>query len=216
MQAHPPLPADESILIGLAVLAVVLVPLLWTPLGHFHAMGHEGARALLAFFLGFSVAEIVLDRHSHGKTKIIAGEGLRLVLVVVLAFLGPSLFGLGAAKLISLGYPLAVIWLTIIALMAMMFLIARSFGLISVPIAIAVLYLLLRYAYGRPDVFISYALAWFLLLSGVRAAIVDGVKAEDAHDLRKATHLPRILWAAIWLAGSVGALIVGGELLVYG
>jgi hypothetical protein len=216
MPAHPPLPADECVLIGLAVLAVTLVPLLWTPLEHFYTMGHEGAHALLAFFLGFSIAEIALDRHSNGKTKVIAEEGLRLILVGIVGYLGPSLFGLLAAKIISMGYPLAVIWLTLILLMVMMFLIARSFGFISVPIAIAVLYVLLRYAYGRPDVFIAYALTWFLLLSGVRVAIVEGIRAEDAKDLRKATHLPRILWAAIWLAGSVGALLVGGKLLVYG
>jgi hypothetical protein len=216
MPAHPPLPADESVLIGLAVLAVTLVPLLWTPLEHFYTMGHEGAHALLAFFLGFSIAEIALDRHSNGKTKVIAEEGLRLILVGIVGYLGPSLFGLLAAKIISMGYPLAVIWLTLILLMVMMFLIARSFGFISVPIAIVVLLVILHYARGRPETFIPYGLAWLMLLSGVRVAIVHGVNAEDAHSLRKSTHLPRVLWAVIWLGGTVAALLLGGKLLVYG
>ncbi|MGH3171776.1 MAG: M50 family metallopeptidase [Trebonia sp.] len=217
MQAtHMPLSAGEAILIGLAVLAITVLPLLWTPVEHFYTMGHEAAHALLAIFLGFSVAEIVLDRHSNGVTRVIAGEGLRLVLVGIAGYLGPSVFGLAAARLISLGYPVTVIWLTVVLLVLLMFLISRSFGLLSVPIAIAVLIGILRYAHGRPEVFIAYGLAWLLLLSGVRVAIADGIKAEDAHSLRRSTHLPRALWALIWLAGTVGALIVGGSLLVLG
>lgn len=217
MQAtHLPLSSGDAILVGLVVAAITLVPLLWRPAEHFYTMGHEGAHALLAIFLGFSVAEIVLDKRSHGKTTVIAGEGLRLILVGVAGYLGPSVFGLAAARLISFGYPVAVIWLTVVMLVAMVFLIARSFGWISVPIAIAVLIGILRYAHGKPEVFIAYGLAWLMLLSGVRVAIVDGIKADDAHHLRASTHLPRVLWAMIWLAGSFAALFIGGKLLIYG
>lgn len=213
---HPPLPPADAVLIGVGALALTVVPLLRAFGGHFSAMSREGAHALLAFFLGFSVAEIVLDRHHGGKTSVIAGEGLRLILVLVLGYLGPSLFGLAAAGLISLGYPIAVIWLSVLGLVLMMFLIARSFGYISVPIAIGVLIVVLRYWHGRADVFIAYGLAWILLLTGVRFALVDGLKAENAHRLSKATFMPRILWAAVWLAGSTAALALGGKLLVYG
>jgi hypothetical protein len=212
---HPPLPAGDSVLIGLAALAVTIIPVLSALGGHFSAMGREGAHALLAFFVGFSIAEIVLDRRS-GKTSVIAGEGLRLVIVLVAGYLGPSLFGLAAARIISLGHPVLVIGLMAFLLVMMMFLIARPFGYISVPIAIVTLIVALHFGRGRPDVVIAYGLAWLLLLSGVRLALVDGIKAENAQDLRKATHLPRALWAMIWLAGSVAALAIGGKLLVYG
>lgn len=213
---HPPLPPADAVVIGLAALALTLVPVLRALSGHFSVMGREGAHALLAFFLGFSVGEIVLDRRSGGKTSVIAGEGLRLVIVLALGYLGPSLFGLVAAWVIALGHPVAVIWLAVLLLVLMMFLIARSFGYLSVPIAIIVLVGVLRFAHGRADVYIAYGLTWLLLLTGVRFAIVDGIKAENAHSLSKATFVPRALWALVWLTGSAAALILGGKLLVYG
>lgn len=216
MPTHPPLPPVDSILIGLAALALTLIPVVRALSGHFSSMGREGAHALLAIFLGFSVAEIALDRHSGGKTKVIAGEGLRLVLVLALGYLGPSLFGLAAAWIIAIGRPVAVLWLAAMLLVLMMFLVARSFGYISVPIAIVVLVAVLHFWHGRPDVFIAYGLAWLLLLSGVRHALVEGIKAEDAHSLRKSTFMPRALWALLWMAGAGAALILGGKLLVYG
>ncbi|MBO0806046.1 MAG: M50 family metallopeptidase [Nocardiopsaceae bacterium] len=215
-ETHPPLPPTDAALIGLAALALTLVPLLRTLSGHFSVMSREGAHALLAFFLGFTVGEIALDRHSGGKTGVVAGEGLRLVIVLAAGYLGPSLFGLAAAWIIALGHPVVVIWLTVALLVLMMFLIARSFGCLSVPIAVALLVAALRYWHGEPDVYIAYGLTWLLLLSGVRFAVGEGVKAENAHNLRKATYVPRAIWALIWLAGSTAALLLGGKLLIYG
>lgn len=212
---HLPLSAGESLLIGLVVAVVVVVPLLWAPFEHFSAMTHEGAHALLAVILGLTVTEIVLDRHSQGKTGIV-GEGLRAVLVVLIGYLGPSLFGLGAARLISLGDPVTVLWLLVLLLVLVLFLVARSFGMFSVPIAIALLYVILRYTHAGTEVVAAYTVAWLLLLSGLRTAVGHGIRAADAAALRDRTHLPRRLWSLLWLAGTAGALLVGGKLLVFG
>jgi Peptidase M50B-like len=212
---HPPLSGGESIVIGLVVAAVVMIPLLWAPVEHFSTMSHEGAHALLAVFLGLTVTGVVVDRHAGGKTSVV-GEGLRVVLVMLIGYLGPSLFGLGAAKLISLGDPVTVLWLVITLLVMLLFLLGRSFGMFSIPVAIALFYLILRYTHAGTEVVAAYAVAWLLLLSGVRHAIGDGIRAGDAHALRKQTHLPRLLWAALWLAGTGAALLIGGKLLVLG
>jgi Peptidase M50B-like len=212
---HHLLPAGESILIGLVVLVVVLVPLLWAPAEHLSTMTREGTHALLAVILGLTVTEIVLDRHSEGRTSIV-GEGLRAGLVVLIGYLGPSLFGLGAARLISFGYPVAVLWLLVLLLVLVLFLLGRSFGLFSVPVAIALFYVILRYTHTGGEIVAAYALAWLLLLSGVRSAIGHGIHSAEADTMRSRTHLPRGLWSLLWLAGTVGALIVGGKLLVLG
>jgi hypothetical protein len=216
MQAiHPPLPGGESILIGLAAAAVVMVPLLGAPVEHFSSMTREGTNALLAVILGLTVAEIVLDRHSKGRTNIV-GEGLRVVLVVLIGFLGPSLFGVGAAELIAHGKPVAVLWMLVLLLVLVLFLVRRSFGMLSVPVAIVLVYLVLRYAHTGTEVVAAYAVAWLLLLSGLRASVRHGINSGHADALRKRTHLPRLLWALLWLAGTVVALLIGGKLLVLG
>jgi hypothetical protein len=212
---HPPLSAGESVVIGLVVAVVVLVPLLWGAVSHFSTMTHEGAHALLAVILGLTVTEVILDRNANGKTSVVA-DGLRAVLVVVIGYLGPSLFGLGAAKIIALGYPVTVLWLVVLLLVLVLFLLGRSFGMFSVPIAIGLCYLILRYTHTGTEVVAAYAVTWLLLLSGVRHAIGDGIRAADADALRGLTHLPRILWVLLWLAGTGAALLVGGKLLVMG
>ncbi|HEX9040801.1 MAG TPA: M50 family metallopeptidase [Trebonia sp.] len=214
---HLPLSAGESALIGLLVAVVVLVPLLGLPAAHFSGMAREGAHALLALILGLTVAEIVLDRHSGSRTSIV-GEGLRVVLVFLIGYLGPSLFGLGAALLISLGYAVAVLWLLVVLLVVVLFLLRGSFGLISVPFALLLLYWILRYAHVGTEVVAAYVVAWLLLLSGVRTVIAHGIHSGATDNLRGHTHLPYShgLWWLLWLAGAVIALLLGGKLLVLG
>ena len=214
---HLPLSGGESVAIGLVTAIVVMTPLLWAAVEHFSTMTHEGAHALLAVILGLTVTEIVLNRHSEGKTGVI-GDGLRAVLVVLIGYLGPSLFGLGAAKIIAMGYPKTVLWLLVLLLLLVFSLLGRSFAVISVPIAIVALYLILRYAHAGTEVVIAYVIAWLLLLSGLRTAIGHFIRSDslDAADLRGRTHLPGALWSLVWLAGTGLALIVGGKLLVLG
>jgi len=109
-----------------------------------------------------------------------------------------------------------VLWMIVLLLVLVMFLIARSFGTLSVPIAIGAFYLILRYTHTGTEVVLAYGVAWLLLLSGLRHAISDGIRAADADILRKQTHLPRRLWALLWLGGTIFALIIGGKLLVMG
>jgi uncharacterized membrane protein len=87
-------------------------------------------------------------------------------------------------------------------------------GCISVPAAIAALYLVIRYRSAGLDAFMAYGVTWLLLLSGVRVAVQDGARADDAGALRGLTHLPRFLWALLWLAGTLLAVVIAGRMLV--
>jgi hypothetical protein len=212
---HLPLSAGESMVIGLVTAAVVMLPLLRAPVEHFSSMTREGAHALIAVILGLTVTEIVLDRHSKGKTNIV-GEGLRIVLVLIIGFLGPSLFGLGAARLISWDETATVLWLLVVLLVLVLFLLGRSFGMLSVPIAIGLLYLILRHSHTTTETVAAYIVAWLLLLSGLATAIRHGLHSGNADSLRSRTHVPRLLWSLLWLAGTLIALLIGGKLLLVG
>ncbi len=211
-----PLPGPEAALIGLAALVVVMMQILWPLAEHFNAMAHEGSHAMTGSILSFPVQGVELRRDATGATSYRTPVvGLRGVVTGFVGYLGPSAFGLGAAKLITLGHVIAVLWLAAVFLVLLLLNLAPpSFGFVSVPVAIALLYVLTRYASVGLEVVMAYGITWLLLLSGVRVALQDGAKAVDAGVLNTLTRLPRQLWAFLWLAGTLGAVYIGVRQLV--
>jgi Peptidase M50B-like len=96
----------------------------------------------------------------------------------------------------------------------MLILVRNFFGVISVVLNGALVFLVLRY--GKPEVqaVAACALSWFLLFSGVRWLLMHGTGAQDAINLTRATRIPRFVWFVFWLAITVAALWVGGHLLI--
>jgi len=212
-----PLPGFEAALIGLAALAIVVIPLLWPLAEHLNVMAHEGAHAVVGALLGYPPEEVALMRDATGATSFRQGiYGRRAVAIVVIGYLGPSLFGLWAAKLIETRHVVAVLWIAVICLVLLLFLIRWSFGLVSVPAAVASLALVMHGAHAGLEEAFAYGIAWVLLLSGVRAAAADNVRAGDAWLLALITRLPRRIWALTWLTGTLLAVVIGGKWLVVG
>lgn len=214
MQA--PLPAWEAVVIGLAALAVTLVPFLWRLVEHFNTISHEGAHAAVAVLLGIPVLGVLVHRDNTGSTYTWGDRGPRRFLVSFAGYLGPSAFGVAAAGLISAGHGVSVLWITAVLLGLLMLAVLRSLAALSVPAVIALLAYLLYSGSTRTELIAAYAIAWLLLLSGLAGAVSHGARAGDAYNLRELTHLPRQLWALLWLAGTVAALLYGGSLLVLG
>jgi Peptidase M50B-like len=211
-----PLPGPDAAAIGVAAFVVVYAKDLWSLAQHFDTMAHEGMHAITGSILGFGVQNIELKPSGDGITNyhnpIAGGSG---VFTGFVGYLGPSSFGLAAAGLINLGYIIAVLWLAAIFLVVLLLKLARfSFGWVSVPIAIALLLALTHYASVRFQVVMAYGMTWLLLLSGVRSAAKHGANAGDALILKGLTHLPRWLWALLWLAGTLVAVCLGWRLLV--
>ena len=210
-----PLPGSEAALIGLAAFVVVDGPILWSLAKHFHVMAHEGMHAITGSILGIRVRGVELKRNGDGVTHyrvpVVGGRG---VFTGFVGYLGPSAFGLAAAGLINLGYIVPVLWLTLIFLALLLFNLLRSFGCLSVPVAIGLFLVLFHYASVGLQVVMAYGITWLLLLSGVRMAAKHGTGAADALILKGLTHLPRWLWALLWLAGTLGAVYIGWRLLV--
>jgi Peptidase M50B-like len=210
-----PLPGGVAALIGVAALVVVMVPFLWPIARHFNVMAHEGAHALAAILLGFALETVILRRET-GETTYRAARGaiLRLITVGFVGYLGPSLFGLGAAKLIETGRAVTVLWLLILLLVLLFFFLARSLGMISVPVAVFLLILITRNAHAWLEELVVYGLTWLLLLDGVRIAIAHGADAVDAGNLRDRTHIHPRFWSLLWIAGTVLAVVIGGKWLI--
>jgi hypothetical protein len=211
------LSGGEAVLIGLVMLAVVALEATWAVVSHIDTMAHEGTHAIISSLSGRGVESIKIKPNSEGATKPARDGGVSSTLVIgVVGYVGPSAFGLGAAKLIESGHILSMFWVALV-LLAILQLAARwSFAFVTVPLAGALAFLIAKFAPTHTQVIAAYATAWLLLLSGVRTIIQHGLGATDAGILRGATGIPKLFWSLLWLAGSLAAVAVGGRMLVMG
>ena len=151
-----PLPAAEAALIGLVVLAVVIVPFLW-PLGE--PVRHHGARGRMPSSHPFWVHRARRDAGPQLRWGDLVPRSWRAksLLVAFAGCLGPSGFGLGAAKLIETGHGACVPPIAIVLLVLLLFLDRRSFGAVRFH-AIALLAVAIRYAHDGLEDVIVYAM----------------------------------------------------------
>jgi len=212
VQAH--LPGAVAVLLGLVALAAAAVPAVWALTTHVNTIAHEGMHAAMASALGWKVTGITMERNGNGLTRTAGAGKSNEFLIALVGYIGPSAFGLLAAKLIQVGHAIAVLWLAMLLVVSMLIMIRRSFGVITVIAAGAGLYLLLAYGSVGAQVAAAYLIAWFLLLSGIRMIGQHGAGAMDAGKLRDLTLLPRGFWSVLWLILSVLAACLGAVLLV--
>ena len=213
-QTQAPLPAPAVVLIGLAALAAVGVQEIWLLARHVNTIAHEGAHAIAGSAVGRRIRGVKLQPNATGVTAMSGGKAAGNVTVGFVGYLGPSAFGLGAAKLIELGHSAAVLWLTLLLLILLLVVLRSAFSFVSVLVIGGLLYIIARYGSVGADSVTAYAVAWFLLLSGVRVVFDDGISAADAGNLARLTHTRPGCWVWLWLIGSILALAVGGMLLV--
>jgi hypothetical protein len=210
---QPHLPAAAVVLLAL-VAACAVVPWLWPVTRHITVMAHEGAHATMASATGSSVTAIRFTRLAEGETEVTAVGPLASFGTTVIGYLGPSAFGVGAAALIKAGYIVAVLWIGLAGLLLIMTVLRQSFGIISVIVAVVLLFGVAGFASVGVQVVAAYALTWFLLVSAIRIITVRGRNAADAGKLQGMTKIPAGFWSKLWLTASVVALIFGATLLV--
>jgi hypothetical protein len=69
----------------------VMIPFLWPLVEHFNVMAHQGAHAITATAMGFTVDNVQLDIESNGETSYVDApdSGPRRTLTRFVGYLGP-------------------------------------------------------------------------------------------------------------------------------
>jgi hypothetical protein len=213
-ETQPPLPVAVSVVVGLAALAAVGVQEFWLVTRHVNTIAHEGAHALVGSAVGRKIQGVRLRPNADGETKTGGGKAPGNVTIGVAGYLGPSAFGLGAAKMIQLGHSDAVLWLTLLLLAALLLMLRNTFGFVPVVATGLVLYIVARYSSEGTATVVAYGVGWFLLLAGVRGVLDHGIGAQDAGALAGITKIRPGIWVWLWLILTFAALGVGGTMLV--
>jgi hypothetical protein len=209
-----PLSEAAAVLIGLVAFVVIFLDLGWRILRHPGVLAHEGAHAIVGSLLLGKVLSITMDSGGNGLTQVAGSGCLSSFFFVFAGYVGPSLFGLGAARLIEFGHVVAVLWITLFLLGLLLLSIRWSFGIITVVLTGAAVFGIVRYTPMHVQMVAGYAITWLLLLTGVRQILAHGVNAGDAAILASRTSLPRLAWALLWLAATLAALAFGGSMMV--
>jgi len=211
-----PLSDTETVLIGLGVAVVVLLSATWGLLQHFYVMAHEGMHGAVGSLSGGTVNSITMNDRAEGLTDVGFRSGGVHFPYYFVGYLGASAFGLGAARLIQYGHIIVILWL-VMGLLALLLirLQKRSFAFVTVPLAGFLIFLILKHTPQSAQILAAYAITWFLLLSGVRVVVDHGVNAGDAGILNGSTSIPRLVFAALWLAGTVAAVLIGARWMLH-
>ncbi len=210
-----PLSSTETVLIGLVVSVVVTPSATWQLVQHFQVMAHEGMHGVVGSLSGGKVEGIELKQSAEGKTTVMMPADRSGCAFTFAGYLGPSAFGLGAARLIQFGHIVVVLWVTMLLLGLLLIMLKPSFGYATVPLAGFVIFLVLKHMSQTAEIVAAYAITWFLLLSGVRIVVQRGVNASDAGLLRDRTSIPRLVWFALWLAGTLTAVVIGARWMLH-
>jgi peptidase M50B-like protein len=213
-QTQVPLPAEAAVILGLVALVTVAVQEIWMLLQYANTIAHEGAHAIAVSAMGRTVRSVEVQGNGDGLTAWNSGGAAGNAVILFVGYLGPSVFGLGAAKLIEIGHSVAVLWLTLLLLVLLLFVLRNWFAFVPVLLIGGLIYLVARYGSVGASAVLAYVVAWFLLISGVREVLHHGSGAYDAGRLLEITHIWRWAWAALWLIGSMFAVAIGGAMLV--
>ncbi len=212
-EKQPPLPAGTALGIGLACLLVVVFPVTWMFVRYFGTMAHEGSHVVARSLQGFKITGVKVElKEAAGETSV--DPQTLNVPSGLIGYLGPSAFGLAAAKLISIGHSVAVLWLTLALLVLLLALIKNIFGIAAIVVTGYVIYVFARYDSVAHETMAAYGIAWLLLLMGVRWVLLHWDGSGDTANLEKKTQIRPVVFSRFWLTGTLFALFLGTRLMM--
>jgi hypothetical protein len=219
------MPTQEQVVFwGPAVAALLLVAItgFWRVSRNVVTIAHEGGHALVAVLTGRRLEGIKLHSDTSGLT-VSRGRpsGPGMVFTAAAGYVTPPLLGLGFAALVAGDQVRLMLWLSIGLLAAVLIMTRNVFGVISVVVTGAILFAVSFYASDPVRDACAFGFCWFLLLGGVRPVWELQVKrwrrqarGSDADVLARLTGVPALLWVLVFLVVALGALVLGGGLLL--
>lgn len=217
-----PAPTRE-VAVGALVVAVAVVVLrpTWEVTRHLVTIVHEGAHGVVAALTGRTLAGIRLHSDSSGVT-VSRGRprGPGMVATSAAGYVGPALLGLGCAWLLDRGHAVAVLWLLLVLLAALLLQIRNVFGFLVVVATGGALFVVSWRVDVTGQVAAAYLLTWFLLVAAPRpvwelqqSRSRRRERGSDADQLGRLTPLPATLWVGFFALVTLGSLALGLSML---
>ena len=219
--AGPVSKATSSLAWTAAGLAWVLAVPLFYLTKYLAVVPHEGGHALIAKLLFQKLDSIRFKRSGDGVTKFARNlPWVADVPVTLAGYLGPSLFGLLAAEVLTRGGTTVVLWGSLVFLVIMLIAVRGLVGWLVVPgLMVVIGYVALKVPQPHQTL-VTYVWVWFLLIVPVehmffflRNKHYDN-SSSDSGQMERLTRFPSALWALVFLAGTIAALAYGGSLLL--
>ncbi|MEP7177602.1 MAG: M50 family metallopeptidase [Pseudonocardiales bacterium] len=218
-------PAPSApVVVGTSLLALALVatPMAWRYTRHLVTIAHEGSHGVAALLSGRRLSGIRLHSDTSGLTLSrgrTSGPGM--LATAAAGYVGPALLGLGAAYLLRAGHAVGLLWLALVLLALLIVQIRNWFGLYSVLIAGIGTFVVSWWGDAQLQSGVAYAGTWFLLLSAPRPVLeLQATRRHrragdsDADILARLTHVPALVWVAMFLLTTVIALLIGASWLL--
>jgi hypothetical protein len=221
-QPHPP-----GLLVAVtAVLALgsVATYQTWRVSRHIITIAHEGGHALMALLTGRRLSGIRLHSDTSGLT-VSKGKpsGPGMMLTGFAGYVTPSLLGLAGGWLLAADRITLLLWACLILLPLMLIMIRNVFGVVSIVITTAVVFVVSWFATPAVQSAFAYLGVWFLLLGGMRP-IFELQKMRrrrqapdsDADQLAGLTGVPGLIWVGVFGVINLAALALGTWLVLRG
>jgi len=200
---------------GIVALLAVLIRSVWVVARNVVTIAHEGGHALVALLVGRRLRGIQLHSDTSGVTSSRGRpHGPGMVATAAAGYLAPPLLGLACATLLAFGHITAMLWLTVIVLMAMLILIRNAYGVVSVLATAGLVFAVSWFTSAQVQAAFAYGFMWFLVLAGIRpvwelqrSRIRGRAPDSDADQLAKLTGLPAFLWVLVFGIVGIGVLV---------
>ncbi|HEX3648798.1 MAG TPA: M50 family metallopeptidase [Pseudonocardiaceae bacterium] len=210
---------SAAVVLGAAAAALVVVLLrdAWVVARNVVTIAHEGGHALVALLVGRRLTGIRLHSDTSGVT-LSRGHprGPGMVATAAAGYLAPPLLGLGCAALLASGHITALLWLTVVVLVAMLVAVRNAYGIASIVATAAVVFVVSWFTSAQVQAAFAYAFTWFVMLAGIRTVLeLQRARASgraprsDADQLAGLTRVPGAVWVLLFGAVGVVVLLIG-------